>query len=68
MRFIIEHFAADREHPSMVDTDKYIILTGATGLLGQYLMKDLLERGYNLTVIARSSKKLSASRRSALKR
>ena len=41
----------------------YIILTGATGLLGQYLMRDLLARGHHVAVIARANKRQSAAER-----
>jgi nucleoside-diphosphate-sugar epimerase len=33
-----------------------IVLTGATGFLGAFLMAGLLERGYHVTVLGRSSK------------
>ena len=39
------------------------MLTGATGLLGQYLMRDLLDKGQQVAVLVRGSKKLSASQR-----
>ncbi|MEM8679879.1 MAG: SDR family oxidoreductase [Planctomycetota bacterium] len=41
----------------------YIVLTGATGLLGQYLMRDLLARGHRVAVIVRPNKKQSAEER-----
>ena len=42
---------------------KYILLTGATGLVGRYLMRDLFLQGRQLAVIARSGKKLSVEQR-----
>ncbi len=36
---------------------KYLLLTGATGLVGQYLVRDLLLDGHRLALIVRSSKK-----------
>jgi len=33
-----------------------IVLTGATGFLGAFLMAGLLERGYHVTILGRSSK------------
>lgn len=41
----------------------YTLLTGATGLLGRYLVKDLLLSGVRLAVIARNSKRESAAQR-----
>lgn len=41
----------------------YTLLTGATGLLGRYLLKDLLLSGVRLAVVARNSRKQSAARR-----
>ena len=38
----------------------YVLLTGATGLLGRYLLRDLLLSGKRVAVIARQSGKLSA--------
>ena len=35
----------------------YTLLTGATGLVGRYLVRDLLLHGHNLAVVVRSSKK-----------
>ena len=35
----------------------YTILTGATGLVGRYLMRDLLRQGQNLAVLVRPSRK-----------
>ncbi|MCA9203818.1 MAG: SDR family oxidoreductase, partial [Planctomycetales bacterium] len=42
---------------------QYTLLTGATGLLGRYLMRDLLQRGVRLAVLARPSKRESARQR-----
>ena len=38
-------------------------LTGATGLIGRYLMRDLLCSGHELCVLVRPSKKLSCDQR-----
>lgn len=38
----------------------YLLLTGATGLLGRYLLRDLLLSGKRVAVLARPSGKLSA--------
>jgi len=38
----------------------YILLTGATGLLGSYIMKDILIQGFPLAVLARPNRKQSA--------
>lgn len=40
-----------------------IVLTGATGFLGAYLMAGLLERGYQVTVLGRASKEVRLSDR-----
>lgn len=42
---------------------KYLLLTGCTGLLGRYLMRDLLTRRQRLAVLARDSKSESAAQR-----
>src|SRR5450759_698940 len=34
-----------------------IVLTGATGFLGAFLLEGLLDRGYHVTVLGRSSKR-----------
>ena len=41
----------------------YFLLTGATGLVGRYLVRELLEAGLPLAVVARSSKLESAAER-----
>ena len=41
----------------------YLILTGSTGLLGRYLMRDLLESGQRLALLVRGSKRETASER-----
>ena len=42
---------------------QYILLTGATGLVGRYLLRDLLLRKERVAVIARPSARLSARQR-----
>ncbi|MBQ3350572.1 MAG: SDR family oxidoreductase [Thermoguttaceae bacterium] len=42
---------------------KYIALTGATGLLGSYLLKDLLRRDIPVLTLIRSSRRESAKQR-----
>ena len=42
---------------------KYIALTGATGLLGSYLLKDLLRRDIPVLALIRSSRRESAKQR-----
>ena len=42
---------------------KYLLLTGATGFLGSFLMDELLKRGYRLAVLCRPSKNESAEKR-----
>jgi thioester reductase-like protein len=41
----------------------YILLTGATGLVGRYLLRDLILRNQRVAVIARPTSKLSARQR-----
>jgi thioester reductase-like protein len=43
--------------------DKYVFLTGGTGLLGQYLLRDLLIQGHKVAVLIRGNRKLSANAR-----
>ena len=42
---------------------KYTLLTGATGLVGRYLMRDMLLNGHHLALIVRSSRREAAARR-----
>ena len=44
-------------------TFDYVLLTGATGLVGQYLIKDLLLAGQRLAVIVRPAKRLDVGQR-----
>lgn len=41
----------------------YTLLTGATGLVGRYVLRDLLLNGHNMAVVVRSSKKMTAADR-----
>lgn len=41
----------------------YTLLTGATGLVGRYLMRDMLINGHQLAVVVRPSKKLPPKER-----
>ena len=41
----------------------YWLLTGVTGLVGQYLLKDLLIAGFPVAVLVRPNKKESATQR-----
>lgn len=41
----------------------YTLLTGATGLVGRYLMRDMLLNGHQLAVVVRPSKKLNPQAR-----
>jgi len=41
----------------------YLLLTGGTGLLGEYLVRDLLTRDVKLALLVRSSRKASAHER-----
>jgi len=47
----------------MKDTKKTIFLTGATGLVGSYLLKTLLKHGYSVSALARSKNKRNAEER-----
>lgn len=42
---------------------KHLLLTGATGLLGNYLLRDLLQTDVPVAVLVRSTKKMSARQR-----
>jgi nucleoside-diphosphate-sugar epimerase len=41
----------------------YVLLTGATGLLGQYLIRDMLLDGHRIAVLVRPTKKLTPAER-----
>lgn len=41
----------------------YTLLTGATGLVGRYVVRDLLLNGHNMAVVVRSSRKMAAEDR-----
>ena len=45
----------------------YVLLTGGTGLVGQYLVKELLEAGQRVALVVRHGKKVTA-RMNVLKR
>ena len=38
-------------------SDSYVMLTGSTGMLGSYFLRDLLRDGYDVVVLVRSSRK-----------
>ncbi|HEY4261220.1 MAG TPA: SDR family oxidoreductase [Schlesneria sp.] len=42
---------------------KYLLLTGATGLVGRYLLRDLLQRGHAVAVVVRSDGEQTAAER-----
>ena len=41
----------------------YVLLTGGTGLLGRYLIRDLTDRGVSLALLVRPTRKMSAQQR-----
>ncbi|MEK6246898.1 MAG: SDR family oxidoreductase, partial [Planctomycetales bacterium] len=41
----------------------YILMTGATGLLGEYLLHDLLKLGYRFALVVRRGRKESVQQR-----
>ncbi|MDO4569702.1 MAG: SDR family oxidoreductase [Planctomycetia bacterium] len=45
------------------ENEKYVFLTGATGMLGSYFLRDLLSHGYRVVVLVRQSRNKSASQR-----
>ncbi|MEI6257712.1 MAG: NAD-dependent epimerase/dehydratase family protein [Planctomycetota bacterium] len=47
--------------PAMQHADSFILLTGATGLLGRSLLRDLTAAGRRVAVVVRSSKTASAA-------
>lgn len=58
-----DHFVSDERAnfpANMVSSGSskpYVLLTGATGMLGSYFLRDLLRDGYAVVVLARSSRK-----------
>jgi thioester reductase-like protein len=53
----------DKISSRKTDGKDYVLLTGATGLLGRYLVRDLLMRGYRLAVVVRPCKRFTARQR-----
>lgn len=47
----------------MKQRQDYFLLTGATGLLGQYLTRDLMEAGHRVAILIRGSKKQTPGER-----
>lgn len=47
----------------VMPVSSYTLLTGATGLVGRYLIRDLLASGHRLAVLVRSSRKETARQR-----
>lgn len=47
----------------MKQPQDYFLLTGATGLLGQYLTRDLMQAGHRVAVLVRGNKKFSPASR-----
>ncbi|MDR3108307.1 MAG: SDR family oxidoreductase [Planctomycetaceae bacterium] len=50
-------------HTNDFTQNHYHLITGATGLLGTYLLRDMLRDGHRLVVVARASRKESARAR-----
>jgi thioester reductase-like protein len=48
---------------SQAQSRRYVLLTGATGLLGSYVMRDLFLEGCHLAVIVRPTKRMSVQNR-----
>jgi len=53
----------ERKESRMVRSARGILLTGATGLLGRYLLRDLLLAGHRVTVLARAQPGVRAAQR-----
>jgi thioester reductase-like protein len=49
--------------PLIADAPKSLLVTGITGLLGSYLIRDLLLDGRSLAVVVRRSRKQAAAAR-----
>src|SRR5260221_10298603 len=47
------------------DKPRRVVLTGATGLLGRYLLRDLLLAGHRVTTLVRDTRSESAAQRIA---
>lgn len=52
-----------RQKPNYLSSKRYTLLTGATGLLGRYMMRDLLLKGHRLAVLVRPTAKVQARER-----
>ena len=53
----------DPFNESRSSAKQYVLLTGATGLVGRYLMRDLFLRGCHLAVIVRPTKRMNVQQR-----
>lgn len=61
---MIEHIrSVDPTSPSKSGTSQAILMTGATGFLGRYLVRDLMRAGSTLALLSRSSKDETAEQR-----
>ncbi|MEL7498826.1 MAG: SDR family oxidoreductase [Planctomycetota bacterium] len=56
-------FNSNRRRSAYLSCKRYTLLTGATGLLGSYLMRDLLLKGQRLAVLVRPKGKQQARER-----
>ena len=54
-----------KNNPISISGRGYTLLTGATGLVGRYLLRDLLMRGQRVAVLVRPSKRQTAQQRVA---
>ena len=59
----LSSFESDDSVSLRLSNKRYTLLTGATGLVGRYLMRDLLLKGKKLAVLVRPSKKTLARER-----
>ena len=59
----VTQLSFDSEASERLSSKRYTLLTGATGLVGRYLMRDLLLKGKKLAVLVRPTKKAPARER-----
>lgn len=62
-----QRYAVAAQHKVLIKTNKRALITGSTGILGNYLTQEIAAAGYNLTLIGRDSNKLNTQAEKLIK-